>query len=86
MFPVDIGVTKQKTYDQFVSQWKNEMNEAIQIAQQKADKSAELNRNQYNRKVHGNYIVIGDRALLRNFSERGGTGTNCKLTGKTQFI
>ena len=86
MFPVDIGVTKQKTYDQFVSQWKNEMNEAIQIAQQKADKSAELNRNQYNRKVHGNYIVIGDRALLRNFLERGGTGTNCELTGKTQFI
>ena len=42
MFPVDIGVTKQKTYNQFVSQWKNEMNEAIQIAQQKADKSAEL--------------------------------------------
>ena len=74
MFPVDIGVTKQKTYDQFVSQWKNEMNEAIQIAQQKADKSVELNRNQYNRKVHGNYIVIGDRVLLRNFSERGGTG------------
>ena len=41
VFPVDIGVTKQKTSDHFVSDWKNEMNEAIQIAQQKADKSAE---------------------------------------------
>ena len=73
MFTVGIGVTKQKTYDQFVSDWKNQLNEAIKIAQQKANKSAEQNRNQYNRKVHGNDIVIGDRVLLRNFSERGGT-------------
>ena len=50
------------------------MNEAIQIAQQKAKKSAEHYKNQYNRKVHGNDIVIGDRVLLQNFLERGGTG------------
>ena len=74
MFPVDIGVTKQKTYDQFVSDWINQMNEDIHISQQKADKSAEQNRNQYNRKVHVNDIVIGDRVLLRNFSEKGETG------------
>ena len=64
MFTVDIGETKQKTYDQFVSDWKNQMNEAIQIAQQKANKSAEQNRNQYNRKVYENDLVIGDRILL----------------------
>ena len=29
MSTVDIGVTKQKSYDQFVSDWKNQMNEAI---------------------------------------------------------
>ena len=73
MFPVYIDVRKQKTYDQFVSDWKNEMN-VIQIAQQKVDKSAEQNKNQYNRKIHGNDIVIGDRVLLRNASERGGIG------------
>ena len=64
MFTVDIGETKQKTYDHFVSDWKNQMNEAIQIAQQKANKSAEQNRNQYNRKVYENDLVIGDRILL----------------------
>ena len=69
IFTVDIGVTKQKTYDQFLSDWKNQMNEAIQIAQQKANKSAEQNYI-----LHGNGIVIGDRVLLRNFSEKGGTG------------
>ena len=74
MFPVDIVVTKQNTYDQFVSDWKNQTNQAIQIVQQKANKSAEQKRNQYNRKVHGNGIVIGDRVILQNFSERGGTG------------
>ena len=74
MVSVDISVTEKKTYNQFVSDWKNQMNEAIQIAQQKAKKSAEQNKNQYNRKVHGNDIVIGDRVLLQNFSERGGTG------------
>ena len=50
MFTADIGVTKQKTYDQFVSDWKNQMNETIQTVQQKANKSAEQNRNQYNKK------------------------------------
>ena len=70
MFPVDTGVTKQKTYDQFVSDWKNQMYEAIQIAQQKAKQSAEQNRNQFNSTVHGNDIVLGDRVLLRNVLER----------------
>ena len=50
------------------------MNVAIQIPQQKANKSAEQNRDQYKRKVHRNDIVIGDRVLLRNFAERKGTG------------
>ena len=31
-------------------------------------------RNQYNRKAHGNDIVIGDRIILGNFSEKGGAG------------
>ena len=71
MFPVDIGVTKRKNYDQLVSDWKNQMNEAIQIPQQKADKLAEQKKNQHNRKVHGNDIVIGDRVLFEKiFRER----------------
>ena len=74
MLAVDVGVTKQKTYDQFVSDWKNQMNEAIQIAQQKAKNSANQNTNQYNRKVNGNDIVARDRVLLQNFSEIGDTG------------
>lgn len=34
MFTVGIGVADQKTYDQLVAEWKNEINEAIKIAQE----------------------------------------------------
>ena len=57
------------------------MNEAIQIAQRKANKSAEQNRNQYNRKFHG----TGDRVLCETFWREEAL-TNCELTGKTQFM
>ena len=70
LFTADIGVTKQKSYDQYLSDWKNQMNEAIQIAQQMANKSAEQNRDQYNKKVHGNDIVIGESTFAELFGER----------------
>ena len=86
MFTFDTGVTNQKTYDQFVTDWKNQMNEAIQIAQQKANKAAEQNRHQYDKKIHGDDIVVGDRVLLRNFSEKGGTGTLRALWENTIYV
>ena len=70
LFTADICVTKRKTYDQFLSDWKNQMNEAIRIAQQKTNKSAEQNRDQYNKKVHGNDIVIGESTFAELFRDR----------------
>ena len=70
LFTADICVTKRKTYDQFLSDWKNQMNEAIRIAQQKTNKSAEQNRDQYNKKVHGNDIVIEESTFAELFRER----------------
>ena len=70
LFTADICVTKRKAYDQFLSDWKNQMNEAIRIAQQKTNKSAEQNRDQYNKKVHGNDIVIGESTFAELFRER----------------
>ena len=61
------------------------MNEAIQIAQRKADKSAEQNRNQFNRKFHGNDIITRDRVLYKTFWREEALA-NCELTGKTQFM
>ena len=56
------------------------MNEAIQIAQRKADKSAEQNRNQFNRKFHGNDIITRDRVLCKTFWREEALA-NCELTG-----
>ena len=62
------------------------MNEVRKIAQQNANKSPEQNGNEYNKTLHGNHLVIRDRVLLRNFSERERALANCELTGKTQFM
>ena len=99
MFTVDIGVTKQKTYDQFVSDWKNQMNEAIQIAQQKESKSAEQNRNQYNRKVHGTgklrahwentiYVVVGkeDNSPVYNIKPENSKGISTKKVYRNMIM
>ena len=49
------------------------MNQAFEIAKTRAKKSGKRNRNFYN-KVCGVDIEMGDRVLLKNLSERGGTG------------
>ena len=49
------------------------MNQAFEIAKTHAKKSGERNRNFYNKKACGIDIEIGDRVLLKNLSERGGT-------------
>ena len=50
------------------------MNTAIKISPEKAKISAKQSCHQYNKKNYGNDVTAGDRVLLRNFSERGGTG------------
>ena len=50
------------------------MTQAFQIASQHSKKSAQYNQKYYDRKVHGVDIVVGDRVLLRNHREKGGTG------------
>ena len=50
------------------------MQQAIDIANKNAGKARRLNKRTYDRKLYGNDIDVGDRVLLRNNSERGGTG------------
>ena len=73
MFTVDIG-EKKKTENllsiRIRLEKSNEWSHTNCITKDKQNNWA--NRNQYNRKVHGNEIE--DRVLLQNFSERGGTG------------
>ena len=50
------------------------MKEAYQIAQQNAKKTAERDREYYNKRVSGGVLQPGDRVLVRNLIERGGPG------------
>ena len=50
------------------------MQQAIDIANKNAGKAQCLNKTTYDRKLYGNDTDVGDRVLLRNNSERGGTG------------
>ena len=64
----------QKSYANYVNEWERSMNEAFAIAKQHAEKSGERNKRYYDQKVRGVAIEVGDRVLLRNHKEKGGTG------------
>ena len=61
-------------YNTYVQNWQQDMKEAYQIAQQNAKKTTERAREYYNKRVSGGVLQPGDRALVRNLTERGGPG------------
>ena len=74
MFGIDDEVSYGKTYTEFVEGWKGAMKEAYEIASKNANKNSELGKKSYNKKIFGSPLTVGDRVLVRNLSERGGTG------------
>lgn len=58
----------------FVESWKKAMQEAYSIARQNANKNSDMEKRNYDRKLFGACLDVGDRVLVRNLSERGGTG------------
>ena len=81
IFDIQNSPTNQKSYDKFVAEWNESMQQAIDIANKNAGKARRLNKTTYGRELYGNDIDIGDRVLLRNNSERGGSA-NLDSIGK----
>ena len=50
------------------------MSEAYKVASETAQRNAQRGKKQYDKKVRNIVLMPGDRVLVRNMSERGGTG------------
>ena len=70
--PAQNAPVEQRSHSQFVDDWKRSMEQAFQLANQNIEKSAEYNKQHYDKKIHGNQLKINDQVLVRNVREKGG--------------
>ena len=62
------------TYPEYVRNWRRAMKEAYDMASAHAKKSADMGKQQYDKKVRHTTLCKGDRVLVWNLTERGGPG------------
>ena len=75
IFRIDAGEKlKRKSYEQFAKDWKESMREAYLLADTKMKKSGAYNKKYYDKKAKAVEIEEGDKVLVRNVREKGGTG------------
>ncbi|KAK3735627.1 hypothetical protein QZH41_019894, partial [Actinostola sp. cb2023] len=76
LHPKNVGEPPQGycNYPAYVKQWREAMRAAYDLANTQASKSAMIGKQQYDKKVRHTALQEGDRVLVRNLSERGGTG------------
>lgn len=58
----------------YVEHWANRMTEAYKITESHSRQASARGKAQYNRKVRGVVLKVGDRVPVRNLGERGGPG------------
>ena len=65
---------EKRSHSEYVDTWEKAMREAYIIAQKNVKKKSAHGKRYHDKKVFGATLKIGDRVLVRNLSERGGTG------------
>ena len=63
-----------KSYAEYVKHWKEAMLQAYKVANEYVDRSSESKKKIYDKKIYGHQLNIGDRVLVCNVRERGGSG------------
>lgn len=58
-------------YDQYVQSFRDDLAQAMKLAQCSASKQQQKQANLYNKKLNGAPVNTGDRVLLANKGERG---------------
>ncbi|CAB4040755.1 Retrovirus-related Pol poly from transposon [Paramuricea clavata] len=63
-----------QSYETYVENWRKAMEQAHQIASQKASKASTKGKRQFDKKARAVLLKPGDRVLVRNLRETGGPG------------
>ena len=74
IFDLNKNLPKDLTYDKYVENWQQAMKDAFNIVSDNIQKSNNRNKTSYEKKVLGSELKVGDRVLVKNVSETGGTG------------
>ena len=69
----DAGI-RDRSHKKFVENWHESMKEAMELARANMDKAAKYNKQYHDKKAKVVEINVGDRVLVRNKREKGGTG------------
>ena len=79
--------TKERIpFKKFADNWEKSMQQAFDIVRENTKKAGVGNKLRYDKKIRGVEIKVGDRVLLRNNSERGGTGKMRSWWEKTVYV
>ena len=65
---------KPVSHSEFSESWKQAMSDAYAVVKEQVRKSKDRGKKHYDKKMFGACLDVGDRVLVRNVSERGGTG------------
>ena len=73
-FMFNIVKTEKQSLPDYVSKWLQSLKEAHQIVAEHVDKIKSTSKMKYDQKAIAKPLDVGDKVLVRNLSERGGTG------------
>ena len=65
---------KSSSRKDYVAEWEKGIPGAYKIAAENSKKAASYNKSHHDKRIHGTALKPGDRVLVRNLRERGGTG------------
>ena len=65
---------KSSSRKDYVIEWEKGMREAYKTAAENSKKAASYNKSHHDKRIYGTALEPGDRVLVRNLRERGGSG------------
>ena len=74
IFNIDVSSSNNISHSKYVQNWQKAMQEVYSKIQNNNKSLQNKSKSYYDRKIFGSTLNVGDRVLLKNLSERGGTG------------